>query len=147
VNCTISGFMQAAAIAAILHRRLVLAAVLYTVAINHKQMLLYFAPAFFSTMLGACFVTGSSQRPRSAQAVRGVARVVALGLTVAGTVYCIWAPFLKDTSVAWKVRTTDWLPLEPGSSVTVVVTMPAQLPPASWGKSTSQVQPMSQVRS
>ena len=108
---------QAAAVGALLHKRLLPAAVLYTLAINHKHMLLYFAPAFFSTMLGACFTEAT---PRAARAPRagaaappvarlavslgGVRRVMQLGLAVLATSWFVWLPFVQDPAVAEQVR-------------------------------------------
>lgn len=46
--------LQAAAAAAVLQGWHIVGSVLYTLSLNHKQMLMYFAPAFFSYLLGRC---------------------------------------------------------------------------------------------
>ena len=46
--------VQVAAAAAVAAGREVLGSVLYCVALNHKQMSLYYAPAFFAFLLGRC---------------------------------------------------------------------------------------------
>ena len=77
--------LSAAAAAAILRGRHVIGSVLYTLAFNHKQMALFYAPAFFAHLLGRCVASG---RP-----VRGVAT---LGVAVIGTMVAVWAPFLRQ---------------------------------------------------
>lgn len=54
--------LQAAAAAATVGGRPVLGAVCYSAALNHKQMTLYYAPAFFTHMLGLCLQRGSVAR-------------------------------------------------------------------------------------
>ena len=75
----------AAAVAAILRGHHALGSVLYTCAFNHKQMALFYAPAFFAHLLGRCL---ASPRP--------VARVARLGVAVIGTMLALWGPFLRD---------------------------------------------------
>lgn len=110
--------LQAAAVGALLGKRLLPAAILFTLALNHKHMLLYFAPAFFSTMLGSCFW---QEAPRSARAraagaalpskgalawsLGGLRRVMQLGLVVLATCWFVWLPFVQDPAVAEQVRT------------------------------------------
>ena len=77
--------LAAAAVAAIARGEPVLGSVLYTLSFNHKQMALFYAPAFFAHLLGRCF---ESRRP-----VLAVAR---LGAAVIGTMVLLWAPFLRD---------------------------------------------------
>jgi alpha-1,3-glucosyltransferase len=105
-------FVQAAAVAAVLDCQLLLAAVLYTLAFNHKHMLLYFAPAFFSTLLGACFSSVRSRKATSASSKSGqvplhigITKVLQLGFTVVATCAAVWAPFLVDPSVAMQACT------------------------------------------
>lgn len=84
---------------------MLLAAFFYTLAINHKHMLLYFAPAFLCTMLGASFSSGgrnAALHPRRA-VLRGLAQVVALGFTVVCTCLLVWAPLLRDPDDALQV--------------------------------------------
>jgi len=56
--------------------------VLFSFALNHKQMSLYFAPAFFAHLLGKCL---RRRRP--------VLEVAKLGITVVVTFGALWAPF------------------------------------------------------
>ena len=91
---------------------MLLGAVLYTLAINHKHMLLYFAPAFFSTMLGGSFAQRrdgpSASYGGSYQISRGVLRTLALGAVVIATCLAVWAPFLKSIDVAKQVCESIW---------------------------------------
>lgn len=45
---------QAAAAAAVASRRHALGSVLFCMSLNHKQMSLYYAPAFFGHLFGCC---------------------------------------------------------------------------------------------
>jgi hypothetical protein len=106
--CALRDFlMQAAAVAAVLDGQLLFAAAMYTLAFNHKHMLLYFAPAFFSTLLGASFSPPKnhgaitprkvSQEPQRLWWV-GIGKVLQLGLVVGLTCAIVWAPFLSSSS-------------------------------------------------
>jgi ALG6, ALG8 glycosyltransferase family len=57
---------QAAAAAAVASGREVLGSVLFCLALNHKQMTMYYAPAFFANLLGRCL-----QRRTAAAKVTG----------------------------------------------------------------------------
>ena len=57
--------MQAGAAAAIAGGRDILGSVLFCLAMNHKQMAVYYAPAFFAHLLGKCLA-----RPTSKSVVR-----------------------------------------------------------------------------
>ncbi|KAL0056130.1 hypothetical protein WJX82_008001 [Trebouxia sp. C0006] len=59
---------------------------LFCLSLNHKQMSMYYAPAFFAHLLGKCL-----QKPSMTQQVLGVAK---LGLVVVATFAVCWAPFL-----------------------------------------------------
>ncbi|GFH26541.1 alpha-1,3-glucosyltransferase, partial [Haematococcus lacustris] len=91
-NCLSLGAAAGAA-AAILGGAPVLGSLLYCLALNHKQMALYYAPAFFGHLLGRCL-----------QARGGLAKVGAvarLGLVVVVSFALIWSPWLtsvKDAS-------------------------------------------------
>ena len=65
-----SGQAAAAALVALQHD--VLGSVLYTLAVNHKLMCVYYAPAFFGHLLGRCL-----QRPTLVQQVRSPLRLPA----------------------------------------------------------------------
>ncbi|DBB04217.1 TPA: hypothetical protein ACH3X1_013248 [Trebouxia sp. C0004] len=59
---------------------------LFCLSLNHKQMSVYYAPAFFAHLLGKCL-----QKPFMTQQVLGVAK---LGVVVVATFAACWAPFL-----------------------------------------------------
>ena len=63
-NCIGLG-LAAAAIAAAVAGRSLLSALLFSLSLNHKQMGLYYAPAFFAFLLGQCL-----QRPTLTQQVK-----------------------------------------------------------------------------
>ena len=77
--------LAAAAVAAIAHGQHVVGSILYTLSFNHKQMALFYAPAFFAHLLGRCL---AARRP--------VLEVARLGAAVIGTMLLLWAPFLRD---------------------------------------------------
>ncbi|KAL4458164.1 hypothetical protein ABPG75_013029 [Micractinium tetrahymenae] len=84
-NCIGLGLALGGAAAAAAGRE-VLASVLFSLSLNHKQMGLYYAPAFFDFLLGRCL-----QR----RTVLGKAgAVLRLGLAVAATFVALWAPWL-----------------------------------------------------
>jgi len=64
-----------------------LGSALFSLSLNHKQMALYFAPAFFAHLLGRAL-----QRPGGASA--RISAVAGLGAVVAATFGLMWAPFL-----------------------------------------------------
>ena len=67
---------------------LFVAAFLYSMALNHKQMTLYYAPAFFVYMFALCCAAW-----RRDGVVAGLGMFVGLGVTVLGTFGVLWAPF------------------------------------------------------
>lgn len=81
-NCISLG-LTVAAVAAILSDRDFLGSILFSLALNHKQMSAYLAPAFFSYLLGKCL---RRQNP--------LLEVSKLGLAVLGTFAVIWWPYL-----------------------------------------------------
>ncbi|KAK9269100.1 hypothetical protein L1049_000869 [Liquidambar formosana] len=83
-NCISLG-LTVAAIAAILSKRDLIACVLFSLALNHKQMSTYFAPAFFSHLLGKCL-----KRPNP------YLEVSKLGFVVLGTFTVVWWPYLHS---------------------------------------------------
>ncbi|GAB4832306.1 hypothetical protein Ancab_006317 [Ancistrocladus abbreviatus] len=83
-NCISLGFTLGA-IAAILSNRELVACALFCFALNHKQMSVYFAPAFFSHLLGRCF------RRRNP-----FLEMSKLGLVVLATFAVIWWPYLHS---------------------------------------------------
>jgi len=86
-------------VAAVLQDRRVLGSALFTAALSHKQMALYFAPAFFAHLLGRCLQAGRGRAAR---------QVAALGATVAFSLLLLWAPFLRSRASALQVR-AGWL--------------------------------------
>jgi hypothetical protein len=107
----------------------VLGAIFFVLSINHKHMLLYFAPAFFFYLLGTCFLpvstgdSGTVATDRTKSKVltgehgateldekgrsrwwRGVLRVAGLGVAVVMAFAAVWAPFLAHGGVALQVR-------------------------------------------
>ncbi|KAL6176486.1 hypothetical protein ACLB2K_053119 [Fragaria x ananassa] len=83
-NCISLG-LTVGAIAAILSDKDLLACVLYSLALNHKQMSAYFAPAFFSHLLGKCI------RRRYP-----LLEVFKLGLVVSVTFLVVWWPYVHS---------------------------------------------------
>ncbi|CAM9965391.1 unnamed protein product, partial [Hapterophycus canaliculatus] len=80
--------------------------ILFCLSLNFKQMALYYAPAFFFYLLGACFwgrapgasrtsEHGTTSSPSSAFArfAGALRRVLGLGLVVVLTFGVLWAPF------------------------------------------------------
>jgi alpha-1,3-glucosyltransferase len=59
---------------------------LFCLALNFKQMTLYYAPAVFFYLLGRCMAKGP---------VKFFTRIVPLGLVVLFTFYVLWEPFVK----------------------------------------------------
>ncbi|XP_027073201.1 probable dolichyl pyrophosphate Man9GlcNAc2 alpha-1,3-glucosyltransferase isoform X1 [Coffea arabica] len=90
-NCISLG-LTVAAVAAILSDRDVVGSVLFSLALNHKQMSAYFAPAFFSYLLGKCL---RQQNP--------VIEVAKLGLAVLGTFAVVWSPYLYSAEASLEV--------------------------------------------
>ena len=77
--------LATAAVAAIARGAPFMGSVLYTLSFNHKQMALFYAPAFFAHLLGRCF-----------EARRPGLEVARLGAAVVGTMLVLWAPFLRE---------------------------------------------------
>ena len=113
--------VQAGAAAAIGSGQDVLGSVLFCLSLNHKQMSMYYAPAFFAHLLGKClqrrsmagkvdpggflyalffYSVGrlqacmSSCKEASQIMCMQVGAVARLGLAVAATFTVVWAPFL-----------------------------------------------------
>jgi len=73
--------------------------VFFSLALNFKQMTLYYAPVIFAYLLGRCFAGGGSSNNNNPQAVKKggtsfLSRFVALGVTVIVTFGILWWPFL-----------------------------------------------------
>ncbi|CAN4083214.1 unnamed protein product [Withania somnifera] len=77
-NCISLGF-TVAAVSAILSDRDIVGSILFTLALNHKQMSAYFAPAFFGYLFGKCLWCRNP-----------FFEVLKLGLAVLGTFSVLW---------------------------------------------------------
>lgn len=87
----------ALAIAAIFRNSERLAAVLFVMALNYKQMELYHALPFFLYLLGHSFTIATSKSNGFTQRlIAGVKNVTILGLIVIFTFALIWAPWLRS---------------------------------------------------
>ncbi|KJE96180.1 hypothetical protein, variant [Capsaspora owczarzaki ATCC 30864] len=83
-NCISLG-LALLAIVAVMRDWDILGSVLFCLSLNYKQMSLYYAPAFFSFLLG-----------KSLQSAHPVLRIAALGVTVIATFALCWLPFLTS---------------------------------------------------
>lgn len=90
-NCISLG-LTVGAVAAVLSQKDLIACALFSLALNHKQMSAYFAPAFFSHLLGKCL--------RRKNPFFEVSR---LGLVVMGTFAVVWLPYLYSTDALLQV--------------------------------------------
>ncbi|KAH7514846.1 hypothetical protein FEM48_Zijuj11G0133700 [Ziziphus jujuba var. spinosa] len=90
-NCISLG-LTVGAIASVLSDKDLVACVLYCLALSHKQMSAYFAPAFFSYLFGKCL---RRQNP--------LFEVLKLGLVVLGTFYVVWWPYLHSRDALFGV--------------------------------------------
>lgn len=83
-NCISLG-LALGAVAAVLYDKDLVASFLFSLALNHKQMSAYYAPAFFSHLLGKCL---KRQNP--------LLEVSKLGMVVIGTFGLVWLPYLQS---------------------------------------------------
>ncbi|CAM6100947.1 unnamed protein product [Calypogeia fissa] len=90
-NCISLGLAVGAA-AAVVSRHELLACVLFSLSLNHKQMSMYYAPAFFAYLLG-----------KALQRRNPLLRVFQLGCTVILTFTICWWPFLRSSGAASEV--------------------------------------------
>ncbi|KAL4582539.1 hypothetical protein LXL04_007090 [Taraxacum kok-saghyz] len=90
-NCISLG-LTIGAVAAILCDKDLVASFLFSLALNHKQMSAYFAPAFFSYLLG-----------KSLRHKNPILEVVKLGIVVIGTFTLIWWPYLHSKVSVFEV--------------------------------------------
>lgn len=82
------------AIAAIIKDRRILGAILFTLALNYKQMELYHALPFFCYLLSNCFVELDNKRRHSF--FGGIFRLASLGICVIFTFLIIWLPWIAS---------------------------------------------------
>lgn len=90
-NCISLG-LALAAVAATLSENDSMASVLFSLALNHKQMSAYFAPAFFGHLLGKCL---KRKNP--------LLEVLKLGFFVIGTFAIVWSPYIHSKDSALQV--------------------------------------------
>ncbi|KAL0332485.1 UNVERIFIED_CONTAM: putative dolichyl pyrophosphate Man9GlcNAc2 alpha-1,3-glucosyltransferase [Sesamum calycinum] len=83
-NCISLG-LTLAAVAAILSDRNLVGSMLFCLALNHKQMSAYYAPAFFGYLLG-----------KSLRRKNPILEVLKLGFVVLGTFALVWWPYLHS---------------------------------------------------
>jgi len=79
--------LTAYACAAVISDWDVVGSIAFTLALNHKQMTLYFAPAFFA------FLLGKAARDGKGSFAKSVVQVLKLGAAVLGTFVAVWGPF------------------------------------------------------
>ncbi|KAI5062255.1 hypothetical protein GOP47_0022794 [Adiantum capillus-veneris] len=100
-NCISLG-LTLGAVAAIGLQKDYLASVLFCLALNHKQMSAYYAPAFFAYLFG-----------KSMRRKRPVLEVAKLGVIVIGTFMICWGPFLHSKKAVMGVL-SRLVPLQRG---------------------------------
>ncbi|XP_078160065.1 ALG6, ALG8 glycosyltransferase family [Carex rostrata] len=83
-NCISLG-LTLGAVAAIFSNNDIVGSILFTLAINHKQMSLYYAPAFFGHLLGKCFKRKYS-----------ILHAMKLGFVVLATFSLVWWPYIHS---------------------------------------------------
>lgn len=69
----------------------IVGSILFCLALNFKQMALYYAPAVFAYLLGKCF---AEQPNNNSKASLFFGRFLALGITVIATFAALWLPFV-----------------------------------------------------
>jgi len=89
--------LSLAAAAAIVAGAPLAGAAAFALALNHKQMALFYAPAFFAHLLGRAL-------RRRGGAPAAARRVVALGAVVLAVFAACWAPYLSSPAAAGRVR-------------------------------------------
>ncbi|KAD2805719.1 hypothetical protein E3N88_39096 [Mikania micrantha] len=83
-NCISLG-LTVGAVAAVLSDKDLVSSFLFSLALNHKQMSAYYAPAFFSYLLGKCLKRRNT-----------LLEVSKLGMIVIGTFALVWWPYLHS---------------------------------------------------
>ena len=78
--------LMIAAVACLFQFKDNVASILFVAALNYKQMELYHALPFFSYLLGRCTLCSTRSK--------GFRKLVTVGLTVIGTFFVLWLPFL-----------------------------------------------------
>lgn len=81
----------------ILQDRELLGSFYFVLALNYKQMSLYYAPVFFFYLLGKSIAQARHNTSL------WISKVLAIGIVVLATFALCWQPFLRDTDVALQV--------------------------------------------
>uniref|UniRef100_A0A7S1J2K8 Alpha-1,3-glucosyltransferase n=1 Tax=Eutreptiella gymnastica TaxID=73025 RepID=A0A7S1J2K8_9EUGL len=76
------------AVACLSHKRHLLGSIFFCLALNYKQMLLYYSPVFFFYLLAASM--------QNVSFLRGLLHVAVIGIVVVGTFGVCWLPWLLD---------------------------------------------------
>jgi len=71
----------------------ILGSILFSLALNFKQMELYHAPAIFAYLLGRCFRQHDKHNKQSVSSMEAAGRFCMLGITVILTFSIFWLPF------------------------------------------------------
>jgi alpha-1,3-glucosyltransferase len=87
------------AAAMILQKRYLSGSVFFCLALNFKQMLLYYSPVFFFCLLRKCYEQGLPLQPSgSFRFLRALWQLFAIGSTVILTFVALWIPFCHSLS-------------------------------------------------
>lgn len=71
----------------------VIGSVLFSLALNFKQMELYHAPAVFAYLLGRCFCNEDNTTQQKSSSLKFAGKFCALGVSVISTFAVLWMPF------------------------------------------------------
>jgi alpha-1,3-glucosyltransferase len=82
----------------ILHQRYLLGSVYFSLALNFKQMLLYYAPVFFFALLRKCYESGLGSSSSSFRFTSAMWQLFLIGSTVILTFATLWLPFCLSLS-------------------------------------------------
>jgi alpha-1,3-glucosyltransferase len=84
----------------ILQKRFLFGSVLFCLALNFKQMLLYYSPVFFFCLLRKCYEQGLPLKPTDRfHFLRALWQLFTIGLTVIVTFGTLWLPFCHSLSM------------------------------------------------
>ncbi|KAG9442088.1 hypothetical protein H6P81_017942 [Aristolochia fimbriata] len=98
-NCISLGF-TVGVVVVVLAKHDLLASVLFSLVLNHKQMSAYFAPAFFAHLLGKCL---KRKYP--------LLEVLKLGIAVVVTFVVMWWPYLYSVDAVMEVYFSELPPI------------------------------------
>lgn len=86
LNYVYGYYLQAAGAGLIVNGNLWIGSILFCAALNHKQMSLYLAPAFFAYLFGICL--------HQKGVVRKIVLLASIGVVVVASFLLAWAPFM-----------------------------------------------------